>query len=223
MVIGERCCRWTRGDTVVRDNVVRYGPAGQAMGIVPDDASRRTRLRLLHVRSRRYARHCPSSLSILPIYLHVSRVCRSRRHMGDCISGNARQVRYRRVVRGLLRVRRRAVADGVEIASDGDRLVHRRHRAARFPVHRSPGGLLESSAADHNGHAQRRRSSHVHLSAGNPEYSPAANDRGGRAVRSRLQALVLPHLTKVSIVVVVVLVVVVAVVFVFVLAIAVSA
>lgn len=53
-LVEPRCCRRTRRDTLVRDHVVRDGPPGQEMGAVPDDATRWTRLRLLHVRSRRY-------------------------------------------------------------------------------------------------------------------------------------------------------------------------
>lgn len=45
--------RRTRGNTVVRDHVVRDGSIREEMGIVPDHAFRRPRLRLLHVRSRR--------------------------------------------------------------------------------------------------------------------------------------------------------------------------
>ena len=45
--------RRTRGNTVVRDHVVRDGSIGEEMGVVPDHAFRRPRLRLLHVRSRR--------------------------------------------------------------------------------------------------------------------------------------------------------------------------
>lgn len=45
--------RRTRGNTVVRDHVVRDGQIREEMGVVPDHAFRRPRLRLLHVRSRR--------------------------------------------------------------------------------------------------------------------------------------------------------------------------
>lgn len=125
-------------------------------------------------------------------------VSHDRRRMGDSVAGYDREIRYRRLVRRVLRVRRGIVADRVEVASDGDRLVHSWHRPPRFPLHRPSGGLLESLAADHNGHAERGRRPHVHLPSGDAQHPFATNDRGGRVVRRRFQALVLSNVAKVD-------------------------
>lgn len=125
-------------------------------------------------------------------------VSHDRRRMGDGVTGYDREIRYRRLVRRVLRVRRGIVADRVEVASDGHRLVHSWHRSPRFPVHRPSGGLLESPAADHNGHAERSRRPHLHLPSGNAQHPFASNDRGRRVVRRRFQALVLSNVAKVD-------------------------
>lgn len=125
-------------------------------------------------------------------------VSHDRRRMGDGVTGYDREIRYRRLVRRVLRVRRGIVADRVEVASDGDCLVHSWHRSPRIPVHRPSGGLLESPAADHNGHAERGRRPNLHLPSGNAQHTLASNDRGGRVVRRRFQALVLSNVAKVD-------------------------
>lgn len=125
-------------------------------------------------------------------------VSHDRRRMGDGVTGHDREIRYRRLVRRVLRVRRGIVADRVEVASDGDCLVHSWHRSPRFPVHRPSGGLLESPAADHNGHAERGRRPHLHLPSRNAQHPFASNDRGRRVVRRRFQALVLSNVAKVD-------------------------
>lgn len=105
--------------------------------------------------------------------------CRSRRGLGDREPGDDREIRHRRVLRRLLRLRRRAPADRAKVSGDGHSFFHRRHRPPHLSLHRSFGGLLESLTPDRDGLAERCRRFHFRIPAGDAQHPPAADDRGG--------------------------------------------
>lgn len=113
------------------------------------------------------------------ICIYTIGLCRSRRGLGDRKPGDDREIRHRRVLRRLLRLRRRAAADRAEVSGDGHSFFHRRHRPPHLPLHRSSRGLLESLTPNRDGLAERCRCPHFRILAGDAQHSSAADDRGG--------------------------------------------
>lgn len=125
-------------------------------------------------------------------------LCRSRRGLGDRKPGDDRKIRYRCVLRRLLRLRRWTIADRTKVSGDGHSFFHRRHRPPHLSLHRSFGRILESLTPNRDGFVECCRRPYFCIPAGDAQHSPAADDRGGWAVRGWFQIVVLPDVTKVS-------------------------